>query len=62
MQDWIKKPFEFDLIPKIVIFYVQAQPTKGRGKKITIPTFAAQSLVRPKTMHQFDRLVGYYRA
>ena len=60
MQDWIKKPFELDLIPKIVIFHAQAHPVKGRRKKVTIPTFAAQSLVRPKIMHQLNRLVGYY--
>ena len=40
-QDWIKKPFKLDPIPETVIFHAQAHPTKGRGKKVTIPTFVA---------------------
>ena len=41
MKDWIKKLFQLDPIPNIVIFHAQAHPDKGRGKKVTIPTFAA---------------------
>lgn len=59
-KDWIKKPFQFDPIPKIVIFHVQARPKKGRGKKVTIPTFGAQSPNRPEIVYQLDHSVGYY--
>ena len=48
-KDWIKKTFQLDPIPNTVIFHTQAHPEKGRGKKVTIPTFAAQSLIRPET-------------
>ena len=60
MQDWIKKPFKLDPIPEIVVFNAQARPTKGRGKKVTIPTFASQLPIRPEIVYQLDRLVGYY--
>lgn len=40
-QDWIRKPFKLDAIPKTVAFHAHARPTKGRGKKVTIPTFVA---------------------
>ena len=62
MQDWIKKPFELDPIPQIVIFHAQACLANGRGKKVTIATFVVQLLVRPKTMHQLNRPMGYYQA
>lgn len=60
MQDWIKKPFKLDPIPEIVIFHPQAHLVKGRGKKVTIPIFLAQSLIRPEMVYQIDRQVGYY--
>ena len=41
MQDWIKKPFNLDPITKMVIIHIEAHPTKGRWKKVTIPTFLA---------------------
>ena len=40
-QDWIKKPFNLDPLTKIVIFHAQAFPTKGRGKKVIVPTFSS---------------------
>ena len=38
-QDWIKKPFQLYPIPDIVVFHAQDHRDKGRGKKVTIPTF-----------------------
>lgn len=46
MKDWIKKPFLLDPIPNTVIFHAHAHPKRGRGKKVTIPTFVAQSYIR----------------
>ena len=40
-NNWIKKPFPLDPIPDIVIFHAHAHPEKGRGNKVTIPTFVA---------------------
>ena len=42
-RNWIKKPFPLDPIPDIVIFHAHAHPKRGKGRKVTIPTFAAQS-------------------
>ena len=61
-QDWIKKLFKLDQILETIIFHVQVCLAKGRGKKVTIPTFIAQLPIRPKMEHQLDRPVGYYRA
>jgi hypothetical protein len=61
-KDWIKRPFKQDPIPQEVFFHAIAHPTKGRGAKVTMPTFTTQSLVRPEIMHQLDREVRYYRA
>ena len=60
MKDCIKKPFQLDPIPDTVIFHTKAHLEKGRGKKLTIPTFAAQSPIRLETVYQIDHLVGYY--
>lgn len=51
MQDWIKKPFKLDPIPQTINFHAQAHPTKGRGKKVTIPTFSAQSPIRSEIVY-----------
>ena len=59
-KDWIKKPFQLDPIPNTVIIYAQSCTKKGREKKITIPTFAAQSPIRPEIVYQLDCPVGYY--
>ena len=48
MKDWIKKPFPLDPIPDTMIFHAHARPERGRGKKVTIPSFATQSPIRPK--------------
>ena len=60
MKDWIKNYFQIDPIPNTVIFHTHAHPERGRGKKVTIPTFAAKSPIRPKIVYQLDYLVGYY--
>ena len=43
-----------------MIFHAQACPDKDIGKKIAIPTFVAQSPIRPETIYQLDILVAYY--
>ena len=60
MKNWIKKPFPPDPIHDTVIFHAHACPERDRGKKVTIPTFAAQSPIRPKIVYQLDRPIGYY--
>ena len=60
MKNWIKKPFPLDPIPNTIIFHANAHPKRGKGKKFTIPTFVAQSPIRPETIYHLDHLVGYY--
>ena len=61
-KEWVKQPFQLDPVPDTVIFHAQAHLEKGRGRKVTIPTFALQSPIRPETVYQLDRPVGYYHA
>lgn len=51
-----------DLIPQEVVFQDTTHPKKGRGAKVTVPTFTSQSPMKPETMHQLDREIRYYRA
>lgn len=46
-REWIKNPFNLEPILYIVIFRATIHPIKGKGAKVTLPTFPAQSLVRP---------------
>ena len=50
-KNWIKKPFPLDPILDTVIFHVHACPKRGRGKKVIIPTFEAQSPIRLETVY-----------
>lgn len=60
MREWTKHPFQIDPILDTVVFYAQARPKKGKGRKVTIPTFALQSPIRLETVYQLDHPVGYY--
>ena len=55
-----KKPFTLDPRPDIVIFHTHAHSERGRGKKVKIPTFVAQSPIRLELVYQLDHSVGYY--
>ena len=59
-KNWIKKPFPLDPVPDIVIFHTHAFPKRGKGRKVTIPTFALKSPIRLETVYHLDRPVGYY--
>ena len=59
-KSWIKKPFPLDPIPDTIIFHAHAHPKRGKGRKVTIPTFALWSPIQPETIYQLDRPVGYY--
>ena len=61
-KNWIKNPFLFDPILDIVIFHAHARLERGKGRKVTIPTFALQSPIRLETVYQLDHLVGYYHS
>ena len=50
-KNWIKKPFPLDPIHDTVIFHVHACPKRGRGKKVTIPTFVGQFPIRPEIVY-----------
>ena len=50
-KDWIKKPFPLDPIPDTIIFHEHARPERGKGNKVTILTFVAQSPIRPETIY-----------
>ena len=38
-KSWIKKPFPLDIVLDTVIFHAHACPERGKGRKVTIPTF-----------------------
>ena len=59
-KSWIKKPFPLDPVLDTVIFHAHAHPERGKGRKVTIPTFALKSPIRPKIVYHLDRPVGYY--
>ena len=56
----IKKPFPHNPILDIVIFHAHAHPKRGKGRKVTIPTFVVKSPIRPKIVYQLDHPTGYY--
>lgn len=60
MKEWIKQPFPLDPIPNTVVLHAQAHLEKGRGRKVTVPTFALQSPIKLETKYQLNYLVGYY--
>ena len=45
-KSWIKKPFPLDPVPDLVIFQEHAHLERGKGRKVTIPTFALKSPIR----------------
>ena len=61
MREWIKKPFNLDPNPLVVTLQDTTCPIKGKGAKVTVPTFPAQPPVRSKMIHQHERDVEYFR-
>ena len=59
-KSWIKKPLPLDPIPNTVIFHAHAHLEMGKGRKVTIPTFALKSHIRPEIVYQLDHPIGYY--
>ena len=59
-KSWIKKPFLLDPVLDTVIFHAHVHPEKGKGRKVTIPTFALQYPIRPEIVYQHDHPMGYY--
>ena len=45
-NNWMKKPFPLDPIPNTIIFYAHTHLERGKGKKVAITTFVAQSSIR----------------
>ena len=50
-KNWIKKPFPLDPILDTMIFHAHAHLERGKVRKVTIPTFTAQSPIRPETVY-----------
>ena len=61
MREWIKNPFNLDLVPQVVTFQALAHPIKGKSAKVIVPTFPAQSLVRLEIVYQHERNFGCFR-
>ncbi len=61
-REWIKKPFKIHLLPQVVPLQATICPAKGKGAKVTVPTFPTQFLVWPKIVHQHEREVEYFKA
>lgn len=60
-KEWIKRPFKLDPVPQIVVFQAIVRPVRGRGEKVTIPTFPAQSPIRLEMEYKHEREVGYFK-
>lgn len=61
-KEWIKRPFKLDPVPQIIVFQGISHLVKGRGVKVIVPMFIAQSLIRPKIMYQHNREFRYFKA
>lgn len=61
-REWIRKPFQMDPIPQVIYFQATTRPTKGKGTKVTIPTYPAKSPVRSKMIQQHEWKVEYFEA
>ena len=57
---WIKEPFPLDLVSDTMIFDVHAHLERGKGRKVTIPTFLLKSPIWPEVVYQLDCIVRYY--
>ena len=60
MKSWIEKPFPLDRVLNTVIFHAHAHPKRGKGRKVTIPTFTLKSPIFPEIVYQLDHPIGYY--
>ena len=45
-REYIKKPFSMDLVPQALRLQARNRPKRGKGTKVTIPTYPTKSLVR----------------
>ena len=59
-KSWIKNPFPLYPLLDMVIFQAHAHLEKGKGRKVTFPTFALRSPIQPEMVYQLDHPVGYY--
>ena len=60
-RNWIKKPFNLDPVEETLTFQAIVHPTKGKGEKVTVPTFPAQIVVMPEMACRDDRDVWQFR-
>ena len=59
IREWIRKPFWMDPISQALPLQDITQTNKGKGTKITKPTYPTKSLVRPEMVHRHEREVEY---
>ena len=57
----MNKPLDLNPILETMIFHVQSPLARGKGEKVTMPTFKSKSLVRLEMVHQLGKLLGYYQ-
>jgi hypothetical protein len=60
-QKWIRKPFQLDPLPSAPTLQAPARPDKGKGKKVTIPSFQSHAPVPPDSVYGHDRTVVYFK-
>ena len=59
-KEWVRKPFRLDPLPNVLTLKAPTQPEKGKGKKATIPTFQARSLVHFGIFDGHARDLAYF--
>ena len=59
-KGWVRKPFKLDPLPNSPTLQAPSWLVKLKGKKATIPSFQAQSLVHLKIFYEHARDMAYF--
>lgn len=57
---WVHMPYHLDPLPNVSTLQVPTRPEKGKGTKVTIPTYPEKLPVRPDIVYGHVRDVAYF--